>query len=190
MEIRLDSGLISKLDDWRSQQNDLPSKSEAVRRLLNNALSVKSTKAEFEIIRFQILQAGLTAGTSARLNDAYLYAWDSGVYPMFHDDRLAKEFDTHFRVNREKIEALITFLDKEWLNGKLYNFYELEDYFNVRYGSSDWERYTLIYALKYAYLYGAFDEKFWEKMVEPMKHPSEAGSITSKFIREEDIYFQ
>lgn len=38
LELRLTTELIVKLDNWRRQQDDLPSRSEAIRRLLIEAL--------------------------------------------------------------------------------------------------------------------------------------------------------
>jgi len=37
-EIRLQSGLSIKIDEWRRQQPDLPSRAEAARRLIEIAL--------------------------------------------------------------------------------------------------------------------------------------------------------
>lgn len=38
-EMRLDTDLLNRVDNWRSQQDDLPSRAEAVRRLVETTLS-------------------------------------------------------------------------------------------------------------------------------------------------------
>ncbi len=43
-EMRLDPGTLEKVDDWRSRQADLPSRAEAVRRLMETGLSVSESK--------------------------------------------------------------------------------------------------------------------------------------------------
>lgn len=44
-ELRLDPSVLDRVDEWRSEQDDMPSRAEAVRRLLEDALrSSRSTK--------------------------------------------------------------------------------------------------------------------------------------------------
>ena len=43
-EMRLDPGTLEKVDDWRSRQADLPSRAEAVRRLMETALSAAESR--------------------------------------------------------------------------------------------------------------------------------------------------
>lgn len=40
-EMRLDEDAIKRIDDWRRSQPDLPSRAEAIRRLVDQALAVK-----------------------------------------------------------------------------------------------------------------------------------------------------
>ena len=42
-EMRLDMGLLDQIDDWRAQQGDIPSRGEAVRRLIETSLNTKSS---------------------------------------------------------------------------------------------------------------------------------------------------
>jgi metal-responsive CopG/Arc/MetJ family transcriptional regulator len=42
--VRLQPELAAPLDDWRRKQADLPSRAEAIRRLLELGLKAKSTK--------------------------------------------------------------------------------------------------------------------------------------------------
>lgn len=190
LELRLDAQTVERLDEWRRQQSDFPARSEAVRRLMNYGFNDTAPTALFEATRFQVLCAALLPGAGDRLNDAYVYAWETGVYPLYHDDRLAAPFAAHFRVSREKVESLMKYLDREWLNKNTYTFYELEDHFGVRYSDAEWDRYGLISALRYAHLSGNFDAAFWNTLLEAMKHPSEASVICYPFNRERDVYFQ
>lgn len=41
ISVRMDTETIKKLDDWRRRQNDLPGRPEAIRRLVEQALSKK-----------------------------------------------------------------------------------------------------------------------------------------------------
>lgn len=190
IELRIDNKLLELIDTWRREQSDLPARSEAIRRLIYMALPSDSSAAIFQLVRFNVLSAGLTEGTSQKISDAYLYAWDESVYPIFHDDKLASTVATHFRVGKELMQSLIKFLDSEWLNKKVYSFYDLEDRFGSRYDNTEWDRGSLIIALRYAYLSQKFDTSFWQKLIGPTKHPLEASSITREFIRTQDIYFQ
>jgi len=38
VNVRMERGLLSQLDDWRREESDLPTRPEAVRRLLEKAL--------------------------------------------------------------------------------------------------------------------------------------------------------
>lgn len=42
-EMRLDMGLLDQIDDWRAHQSDIPSRGEAVRRLIETSLNTKSS---------------------------------------------------------------------------------------------------------------------------------------------------
>ena len=41
-EMRLDPSILSRIDNWRNQQNDDPSRAEAIRRLVENGLAASS----------------------------------------------------------------------------------------------------------------------------------------------------
>lgn len=189
VELRLDSQLLDHVDEWRSEQSDVPSRSEAMRRLLDMALSQTASQAEFELARLQIKAIALTPGAGNRISDGYLYAWDRGVYPIFHSDELIKPFAAYFPVSKEALSKLLRFLDEQMLKDRLYTFYQLEDYFRIRHGDSEWDRSTLIGAFRYMFLTKNFERKFWDTLLTPMEHPSEARSIIGKFDRDEDIYF-
>jgi metal-responsive CopG/Arc/MetJ family transcriptional regulator len=42
--MRVDQDFLKKIDDWRREQSDLPSRSEAIRRLIEAALQSASKK--------------------------------------------------------------------------------------------------------------------------------------------------
>ncbi|CAN7350711.1 YfbU family protein [Rhizobium sp. LjRoot258] len=44
VELRLDADLIEQVDFWRGEQDDLPSRSEAIRRLVEGGLTAKSQR--------------------------------------------------------------------------------------------------------------------------------------------------
>lgn len=44
LQMRLDEAALAKLDDWRREQQDLPSRQEAIRRLIEQAVSALSQK--------------------------------------------------------------------------------------------------------------------------------------------------
>jgi len=42
--VRVDDDLLKRLDDWRRKQEDVPTRPEAIRRLMELGLKVKSSK--------------------------------------------------------------------------------------------------------------------------------------------------
>jgi hypothetical protein len=190
-ELRLGVETIEQLDEWRRAQSDNPTRSEAVRRLVEIGLETTTTRQVFLATKFQIMTAALTPGPRERIVDAYLFAWDEEVYPLFHEaSDWHKPFETSFKVSKEMLSELSKYLDDLWINGKkVPSFYELEDHYGVRYGQSDWDRHALISAMRYMRLCRMFDEAFWGAILEPMRHPSEAAIIGMSFNRDEDIYF-
>jgi metal-responsive CopG/Arc/MetJ family transcriptional regulator len=42
--VRVDDDLLKRLDDWRRKQEDVPSRPEAIRRLMELGLKVKQPK--------------------------------------------------------------------------------------------------------------------------------------------------
>jgi hypothetical protein len=190
-ELRLGAENIERLDEWRRDQPDNPTRSEAMRRLVEIGLETTTTRQVFLSTKFQIMTAALTPGPRERIADAYLYAWDEEVYPLFHDgSEWHKPFESSFRISKEMVSELSTYLDDLWINRrKIPSFYDLEDHYGVRSGRTEWDRHGLLVALRYMRLSRGFDEDFWNAILEPMKHPSEASSIGRPFNRDEDIYF-
>lgn len=128
--------------------------------------------------------------------DAYLYAWESGVYPFMSDTdgsvprRPHEPYAEFFTTSKEKVRFLLKRLDDAWIKKEVLTFYDLEDELGVRsFNSNGWDRCDLLHICRYLYLDGCFDKKFWATLIENGKCPSEALSLTSDFDREFEIYF-
>ena len=187
-ELRLDPEILERIDNWRSERADLPSRSESVRRLIEAGLGHPEDEQLFEIARFNVLVAAKTEGPSEALSGAYVYAWDNGVYPVFHEGaHLHRPFAANFQVTKEMIAELLKYLDAQWLAKKIPTFYALEDYYDVRSGRSPWERTSLIRACRYMFLSDLFDRSFWAALLKGSDHPTEAKSVAEKF-ETSDLY--
>jgi hypothetical protein len=146
-------------------------------------------KAVFNLQRFQILQTKINPQTADKMPDFYAYAWSVKMFPFLDEGGLHEDLKEFFTVTESQANLVSDRADSEWLEKRLYNFYEYEDYFNVRSNPVDGlDRWKLISIFRYSYLRRGFDESFWKKLLEPMKHPTEASIITSDFKRE-DLYF-
>lgn len=149
-----------------------------------------TSRALYEMARFQVLSAAMTEGPGDHLHDAYVFAWETGIYPYFDDViSLHKPFEAEFAVGSQQMRDLFTMLDEHWLARTVPTFWELEDRFNVRDGGGPWERGTLIYALRYARLSRRFDDAFFAALLKPQQHPTEASLIDGPFDRNSDLGF-
>jgi hypothetical protein len=133
--------------------------------------------ALFQIMRFNILNSGLSGIENSPFSPEYLYAWVSGVFPVF--DECAdwhKPFSKQFDVSEEEILELKDFLLSKWEEKTPICFYELESHYGVSASrsSSNWNRVKLIHSCRYMYLNEMFDDSFWESLVENTKCPAEA----------------
>jgi hypothetical protein len=142
---------------------------------------VDTGKTLYSLQKFMILQTKLNPQTSDLIPDDYAYAWYVDLYPFFSTGEWHENVKEHFTVKEDKVDAIIDYLDKEWLEKHYYTFYEIEKHFQVLYERNEIKRSHLLSILRYVYLHGGFDKQFWEKLLEPMKHPSEARIITYKF---------
>ena len=147
--------------------------------------------ALFQLMKFKILSLASRDINSAKLPHAYIYAWDSGVYPLFNEGASwHTPFADCFSISENKVEQLSKFLDESWISKKNLSFYELESEFGVHgstSSSSDWSRYDLVAICRYMYLGRAFDDEFWANLLENGKCPSEAHCIARE-LKESDIY--
>ncbi|EEA8075697.1 hypothetical protein [Enterobacter hormaechei] len=148
-------------------------------------------QALFNQQRIQIMHIGKHHD---EFSNAYLYAWESGVYPALHDtdgsipQKPHEPFADFFTTSKEKTLFLAKRLDDAWIKKERLTFYALEDEFQVRY-KPEWERGDLLGICRYFYLDHRFDQKFWETLITNGECPSEAHGIIDVFERGEDIYF-
>lgn len=146
-------------------------------------------EALFELARFNVLTASITPGPDQRLADAFVFAWDRKLFPVFDESDLANAFEDGFDISKEKIDSLIEYLGDRWSAGSVPTFYELEDHYNSRGPNAEWRRSELISVLRYAKLSEQFDTAFFQTLLTEMKHPTEATSITASYDRPNCVYF-
>ena len=139
-------------------------------------------RALFNLQRFQILQTKLNPQTSNIIPDHYAFAWYVKMYPALDEGELHADLKEHFTITEDQFELVSNRADNEWLEKRLYNFYEYEEFFKTRTNPPNGlTRWNLICIFRYSFLKRGFDESFWKKLLEPAKYPSEASSITSEF---------
>lgn len=155
----------------------------------NNAIM----KALFAQQRIQIMHI---AKHHDEFTDAYLYAWESGVYPFLNDTDGSvpvmphESFEEFFITSQEKGEFLLKRLDDAWRANEELTFYKLEDELNVRsVHNGGWDRSDLLHLCRYFYLDNRFDDSLWKNICKNMECPTEAHFITDDFDRSKDIYF-
>lgn len=148
--------------------------------------------ALFQQMRFSILSTVLDGVDKSPFTDAYLFAWDRGVYPAF--DEGADWHIPHadqFKIGEGKVDELAKFLDEKWLAKEPITFYEVESHFDVHgttHSLGTWDRYELLSVCRYLYLHSHFDDAFWDTLLTNGDCPSEAFSIRSPMDRQ-SIYF-
>ncbi|ADC63443.1 hypothetical protein [Allochromatium vinosum] len=146
----------------------------------------------FQLMRFNILNSGRSDLDNSPFTSAYIYAWESGVFPAFNEAAdWHKPFSEQFDVTEEEVLALGKLLDEKWLAKTPITFYELEAHCGVRgstYSSVSWNRAKLVVTCRYMYLNRMFDDSFWSALVKNGECPSEAHSICMP-LKQSDIYF-
>ena len=188
-ELRLEPEILGKIDEWRSQQRDLPSRSEAVRKLVSAGLGKPEHMQQFQIARFNVLCAAKAPGTAEMVPEAYAYAWQVGVFPLFNEGaRLHLPFADQFDIPRDMVDELTKFFDDRWQEKAVPSFYKLEDYYDVRGGRGFWDRSKLIHTCRYIFLSDSFDDEFWGSLLKGSDHPTEAKSIIRKSARGDGVY--
>ena len=145
------------------------------------------TSALFQLARFQVRAAALTAGPAALLDDAYVFAWDVGIFPIFHDDGLHLSFREGFAASSDMMNGLMSRLDEHWLAQSPPTFNALEREMAARDAADPWPRDMLIHAVRYAFLMNRFDDRLYTGLLKPGDHPTEAGEIMSSYDRELEI---
>ncbi len=142
--------------------------------------------ALFQMMRFQVLAAGLQSGSSQKLHDSYVFAWDACIYPLFNDAAdFHKPFADQFAIPRSMVEELFKLLDGMWAAKSVPTYNELEH--SLR--DTKWDRRNLILGLRYMWLHDRFDDHFWKTLMKRDEYPHEAREITTKYVRNMDVYF-
>src|SRR3546814_18750057 len=83
-ELRLDQSILDRIDEWKDALPDRPPRSEAVRRLVDQALTHERDRQLFQPMRFTVLTAALTL-ERAHNNNADVFAWDKQNYHVPHE---------------------------------------------------------------------------------------------------------
>ncbi len=127
--------------------------------------------------------------------DAYLYAWEASVYPLFSDTDGSvpsmphEPYSDFFKIPKQKVKFLLKRFDDACDKEENLTFYKLEDELSIRSGTTGWERTDLLHICRYFYLEKSFNNNFWNILITPKEHPIEAESINRNFDRNQDIYF-
>jgi hypothetical protein len=193
-ELRLNPDVLERVDEWRTDQADIPSRSEAVRRLLERGLAA-SDKQTYTLMRFQILKEALSyflSPDSERPLDSLLrhflpgdiFCWKRNIFPMY-DTELAKAFAEQFDVTSSMMDDLSSLLCELFENKKTITFYQLLEHFQVKERKSRWSRRNLIFACRYLCDHHDFDDEFWTAMLSHA--PIEADIIKKEILDEEAL---
>lgn len=181
-ELRIDEATLEQLDEWRAGQPDVPNRSEAARRLINQGLSVDSLFPAFTLTKLHVFAVAHADSANNRVGNAYLFAWRHNIYPFLQPSAQAHlPFSKCFEVSKSMMEELVGYLDKSWTRKETINFYQLED----RYSDGNWDRSTLIDAIRYIYLSKTFADEFWVAFMDGHQHPVEASLMTEPCSDEE-----
>ena len=129
-------------------------------------------------MRFNILSTAVNGGEDWPIRPAYVYAWWSGVYPLFDEAaQWHNPFPGQFKVSKGEVDELTTLLDDAWTAKKPISFYEVETALGIQgsaRSSSNWQRWKLINACRYIFLCSSFDNDFWMALLKNGECPSEA----------------
>lgn len=136
-------------------------------------------KAIFAQTRCQIL----LASESELFTDAYLYAWEAGVFPIFdsHDSSMPplphQPLDEQFLITSEAVIEIVDYIDNIDATQSQLDFYDMEAHFGGR-----TERSKLIHVCRYCWLDDRYKQLI-QGMLAGTHHPTEAMSIIRPFTR-------
>ncbi len=133
-------------------------------------------QALYQQMRFSILITASRDREASPFSDAYLYAWDRGVYPLHDGGEWHVPHEKQFRVRETEIEELNLFLAKRWDDKQPITFYELEDHYDAR-SSGPWDRPKLIFACRFISMHDLFDKICWHELRANGKCPTEANAV-------------
>lgn len=173
--IKLPISTKRRLDEFKEHGDTY---NHVIKRLLKiNLMEMNkmTNKQAYNLQKFLILQAKFNPETSNKISDGYAYAWANDVYPFFHDNQdWHVGFENVFKINKDKISNIVSFINERYINNKFYTFYELEDRFGLE------NRVALIDILRYTYLSRRFTKDiFWKNLMSD--YPAEAGLLISEF---------
>jgi len=133
-------------------------------------METKIMTALYYIRKNQIIQFYRLDPDKSQISNSFAYALSNDCYPFFQADEEMDMYADCFKIKKELIEKIVKFIDADWLKGKYYSFYELEDIFGHDL------RVELIVILRYCFLDKRFGgEDFWNKMISSC--PAEATSL-------------
>lgn len=185
-ELRLEQATLARIDQWRAQSPDTPTRAAAIRQLVETALQAEQDERLFQLMRFQVLARGkqlLPDAISAEA-EAYLYAWSARVYPIFeqaHDFHLP--YAKHFHVSRDMMGELA-----DALHNEAPTFYGLEGLLRVSDGYRGWDRVLLMQACRYLWLASSRTRTpQWERLIAWGEHPIEARDLLFAFNAKKEI---
>ena len=146
-------------------------------------------EALFQLMRLNIMK-------SENFPSAYLYAWESSVYPLLHQSAdWHHPFAEQFEVSEAQMSELQKLLFDAKESGAPKSFYEIEDHFDLRgatdgYGPSKngWDRSKLVCACRYLFLCEGLGLGIFQAMLENGRHPAEA-SLVMQSLRDDELHF-
>ena len=145
--------------------------------------------ALFQQMRHNILQTASVNLKKSPFDEAYLFAWLSGVYPIYSQHlNMYEPYEDFFSVNYQCIKELNEFLECLWLNQEYISFWQLEDVFDAHLLEL-WDRDRLINACRYLYLNDCFDNLFWWEMLRQLTSDSIVNMIRLPLQQEELMLF-
>lgn len=154
-----------------------------------------TNQALFQLMRFNVLDSLTQESSQRRFPNAYIYAWEVGVFPLLHCSAdWHRPFPDQFDVNELEMGELQKFLYDANENGAPNSFYEVEDHFDVRgIASSDvssnrWDRLRLVSACRYMFSSECLESELFEALLENGSCPSEAHCLNASW-RDDEVSF-
>ena len=154
-----------------------------------------TNQALFQLMRFNILDSLTQESSQRRFPNAYIYAWEVGVFPFLRPTAdWHRPFADQFDVNELEMGELQKLLYDANENGAPKSFYEVEDHFDVRgIASSDvssnrWDRHRLVSACRYMFLCEGLESELFEALLQNGSCPTEAHFVNASW-RDDELCF-
>ncbi|MET3702894.1 hypothetical protein [Citrobacter sp. UYEF32] len=150
-------------------------------------------KAMFTQQRIQIMHLGKH---HEEYTDAYIFAWESGVYPFLHDLGGEHQYLPHelygdfFEVSAQKGASIYERLNRAWADEEDNLTYSRLESDLMGIGSSrEWRPDEVMNVCRYLFLTGCFDEVFWKALCKPTADSSWVEFVRDVYSREHDTAF-